>query len=135
MKKVKLLMLLIIPFLLTGCANTLKCEIETDNYNSKIKVKFENDKPTTYKFKDEMIFKNTLDTDSEIYYHTKYAEYNYLINDKLARVTNSQDKVTIKITYDFTKDNSQGEENLLIKETDSMKNAIKKIESSGYKCK
>lgn len=135
MKKVKLIMLLIIPFLVTGCAKTLNCEIETNNYNSTIKIKFKDDKPTTYKFKDEMIFKNYLDANSEIYYHTKYAEYNYLINDKHARITNGQDKVSIKITYDFTKDNSQGEENLLIKETDTMKTATKKIKSSGYKCK
>ena len=71
MKRIKMLLILIIPIFLTGCSETLKCTIETNNYKSKIKIKFEKDKPTTYKYKDEMRFSPS-STDAEIYYHSKF---------------------------------------------------------------
>ena len=43
MKRIKIVLLLLVPLLLTGCASTLKCEIDTNNYTSKIKIKFEDD--------------------------------------------------------------------------------------------
>ncbi|MGN0974194.1 MAG: hypothetical protein ACI4OT_05565, partial [Bacilli bacterium] len=56
MKRIKILLLVTTILLLTGCSNTLKCNIETNNYDSSIKIKFENDKPTKYTYKDEMKF-------------------------------------------------------------------------------
>ena len=88
-----------------------------------------------YKYKDEMNFENELIADSEIYYHTKYAEYSDLIMDKHANVSNIHEKVKIKIDYNFKKNKSEGENLLLISKNDTKKEAIKKIESSGYKCK
>ena len=40
MKRIKILLLVTTIFLLTGCSNTLKCNIETNNYDSSIKIKF-----------------------------------------------------------------------------------------------
>ncbi len=134
MKRIKFLLLLIVPILLTGCANTLKCEIETSNYTSKIKVKFENDKPLTYNFKDEMKF-SVNDADSEIYYHSKYTEFNDLINDKFASVRNGKEAVSVKINYNFKENKSEGENKLLVKRDDTKSTASKRIESSGYTCK
>lgn len=134
MKRIKILLLLIVPILLTGCANTLKCEIETNNYTSKIKIKFENEEPTIYKFEDKMLF-DADTTDTELYYHSKYTEYNDLINSKHATIRNHPDNVTIKIDYNFKENKAEGENKLLIKRTDTMKEATKKIESSGYICK
>lgn len=134
MKKIKILLLLLVPVLLTGCANTLKCNIETNNYNSTIKIKFKDDKPTTYKYKDEMKF-STNSTEGEFYYHSKYNEYSILISEKYAQLKNNQENISTKINYDFTKDNSKGENKLLINRKDTIKSATKKIESSGYKCK
>ena len=123
------------PLLLTGCATTLKCEINTNNYTSTVKIKFENDKPTTYKYSDEMIFTDPLSTDSELYYHSKYEEYSFLITEKYATLSNHNDKVKLKINYDFTKDKTKNENKLLISKNDTLKEASKKIESSGYTCK
>lgn len=135
MNRIKGLIILIgILVITTGCS-TLKCEIKTNNYNSIIKIKFENNKPTTYNFKDEMLFSNNLNTDSELYYHTKYTSYSYLISDNYARITNHNNKVKLKINYDFTKDKSQGENKLLISKKDTIKTATQKIEKSGYTCK
>ena len=134
MKRIKILLLIATIFLLTGCANTLKCNIETSNYNSSIKIKFKNDKPAQYKFKDEMKFSRD-STDTEIYYHSKYNEYSTLISEKHAHLRNKIDSVSLKITYDFTKDKSEVENKLLINRNDTIKTATQKIESSGYKCK
>ena len=134
MKRIKILLLIANIFLLTGCANTLKCNIETSNYNSSIKIKFKNDKPAQYKFKDEMKFSRD-SADTEIYYHSKYNEYSTLISEKHAHLRNKIDRVSLKITYDFTKDKSEVENKLLINRNDTIKTATQKIESSGYKCK
>ena len=135
MKRIKIVLLLLAPLLLTGCASTLKCEIDTSNYTSKIKIKFEEEKPLTYKYKDEMVFNNNLSTDSELYYHTQYSKYSYLISEEVAKVTNFANKVSVDINYNFNVNKSQHENILLISRNDTMKEAIKKIESSGYKCK
>ena len=79
MKRIKILLLIATIFLLTGCANTLKCNIETNNYSSSIKIKFKDDKPTKYKYEDEMKF-SADSADTEIYYHSKYNEYSTLIS-------------------------------------------------------
>ena len=134
MKRIKILLLLIVPILLTGCANTLKCEIETNNYTSKIKIKFENEEPSIYKLEDKMLF-DAESTDTELYYHSKYTEYNDLINNKFAVIRNHPDNVTVKIDYNFKENKTDGENKLLIKRTDTIKEATKKIESSGYTCK
>ena len=135
MKRIKIVLLLVVPLLLTGCASTLKCEIDTNNYTSKIKIKFEEDKPLTYKYKDEMVFTNNLSTDSELYYHTQYSKYSYLIAEDVAKVSNFANKVSVDINYTFNENKSQHENLLLISRNDTMKEATKKIESSGYKCK
>lgn len=134
MKRIKILLLVTTMFLLTGCSNTLKCNIETNNYDSSIKIKFENDKPTKYIYKDEMKFSKD-SADTEIYYHSKYNEYSILISEKYAHLRNKIDNVSLKINYDFTKDKSEGENKLLINRNDTIKTATQKIESSGYKCK
>ena len=134
MKRIKMLLILIIPIFLTGCSETLKCTIETNNYKSKIKIKFEKDKPTTYKYKDEMRFSSS-STDAEIYYHSKYDQYSLIISDKHANLRDKADGVYLKINYDFTKDKSEGENSLLITRNDTKKTALQKIQSSGYTCK
>ena len=73
--------------------------------------------------------------DTEIYYHSKYNEYGALISEKHAHLRNKIDSVSLKITYDFTKDKSEVENKLLINRNDTIKTATQKIESSGYKCK
>lgn len=134
MKRIKILMLLIVPVLLTGCADTLKCEIETNNYNSTIKIKYEEDKPVSYNFKDEMLFSKD-STDSELYYHSKYTEYDHLIMNKYATMRNTGTTVSTKINYDFAKNDKETENKLLITKTDTKKQATKKIKSLGYTCK
>lgn len=134
MKRIKILLLITMLFLITGCSNNLKCNIDTNNYTSTIKIKFKDDKPINYSYKDKMSFPLE-STDSEIYYHSKYNEYNTLINEKHAFLRDAADSVTLKISYDFTKDNSKDEKKLLISRDDTIKSATKKIESSGYKCK
>lgn len=134
MKRIKWLVLVIAPIMLTGCANTLKCEIETQNYEASIKIKFENDKPTTYKSSETMHF-NHLSTDAELYYHSQYDTYSYLITDGYAKVHNRNDEVTTKIDYDFSINESQGEDSLLISREDNQETAKQKIESSSYTCK
>lgn len=134
MKRIKILLLITTIFLVTGCSNTLKCNIETNNYSSTIELKFKDDKPTKYKYKDEMKF-SADSADTEIYYHSKYNEYSTLISEKHAHLRNNIDNVTLKITYDFTEDKSEGEKTLIINRNDTIKTATQKIESSGYKCK
>lgn len=135
MKRIKWLILLMTPILLTGCANNLKCEIDTTNYKAKIKIQFKNDKPTTYSQKEVMSFDNYLDANAEIYYHSQYDTYSYLITDGFAKIINQKSKVTTKINYDFTINSSQGENTLLISKNDNKETAKQKIESSSYKCK
>lgn len=134
MKRIKLVLLLLSVFILTGCANTLKCEIKTNNYESKVKVTYKDDKPTKYVFKDKMLFSPT-SADAELYYHSKYEEYNTLISEKHARLHNRAKDVSMEIKYDFTTDTSGQEGKLLISRNDTKGTAIKKIEDLGYKCK
>lgn len=135
MKRIKIITLLLAVILLTGCSNNLKCEIKTNNYNSTIKTKFSKDKPVKYTYSDEMLFSDNSNTDSEIYYHTKYEKYSALINEKYAKVRSFQNKVSVKVNYNFSKNKSQNESALIIKRNDTIKSARKKIESLGYKCK
>ena len=134
MKRIKILLLIATLLLLTGCSNTLKCNIETNNYSSSIKIIFKDDKPTKYKYEDEMKF-SADSADTEIYYHSKYNEYSTLISEKHAHLRNKPDNVSLRINYDFTEDKSEGEKKLLINRNDTIKTAAQKIESSGYKCK
>ena len=135
MKRIKIVILVFAVFMLTGCADTLKCEIDTSNYTSSVKVVFENNKPASYKYSDKMIFNDNLSTDSELYYHSQYSKYSYLVSEDFAKVTNFANKVSVDIEYNFNESNSQGEESLLVSRNDNMKSASKKIESLGYKCK
>lgn len=136
MKNTKRILLLIIPvILLTGCSNSLKCEIENNNQDSSIKIKFTDNKPTTYKFRDDMNFGNTLDADSELYLDNKLTQYRDLIADKYADVIERQGVVKVKIDYDFTKNKSIGENTLLISRDDTQEIAKQKIEKVGYICK
>ena len=134
MKRVKLVMLLIAVLLLTGCANTLKCKIDTNNYTSKVVIKFKNNKPSTYKFKDKMMFSPQA-PEAELYYHSKYDEHGTLIAEKFAKMRNNVDNITLKVKYDFTKNNSTQEDKLLVSRNDSKNDAKTKIENLGYKCK
>lgn len=133
-KTTKIIFMLAFIILLTGCQNNLKCTIKTNNYTSQIKITYKNDKPIEYKYEDKMMF-SPQDPEAEIYYHSKYEEYGTLIAEKHARMGNHTDNITLKIHYDFTKNNSQQENKLLISRNDTPKNAITKIESLGYKCK
>lgn len=135
MKRIKIVVLLVAVFLLTGCSDTLKCNIDTKNYTSDIKIVFENDKPVSYEFSDKMIFDDNLSTDSELYYHSQFSQYSYLVSEEFAKVTNFANKVSVDIEYNFNENSSQGEESLLISRNDSMNAASKKIENLGYKCK
>lgn len=135
MKRIKGLNLILICLILTGCKDTLKCEIDTPNYKSEIKIKFENDKPTTYKQKETMIYSDSLDPESEIYYHSQYEKYSYLITDKHVKISNHNNEVTTKIQYDFTQDKSTGETELPISKNDTREKIKQKLESSSYTCK
>ena len=134
MNRIKIIVFLFTVLLLTGCGNNLKCNIKTNNYTADIKITFEKEKPAEYSFKDKMTFSYE-DFNSELYYHNKYTELSDLITEKYAKVSDNKDNVTIKINYDFSKYNSKGESKLLIKRSDTKKEALKKIESLGYKCK
>lgn len=140
MRGIKMLVILIVPIILISfiifqnTSDVIKCNIDTNNYVSQLKVKFENDKPVKYKFKDKMFF--SFDApESEIYYHSKYSEYGYLIAEDYASIRNNRTNVTIHINYNFEKDNSVQENKLIIKRTDTKKSALEKIENFGYKCK
>ena len=138
MKNKKLIVLLITVLVLTGCANKLKCKIDTvsdsNEYTSTVVVHFKNDKPSTYSFKDKMMFP-PLAPEAELYYHSKAEEYGTLIYEKHARMGNNSDNITLKIKYDFNKDNSSQEDKLLVSRNDSKDTAKSKIESLGYSCK
>ena len=134
MKRTNMVLLLVAILLLTGCSNQLKCKIDTNNYTSTLVVKYKNDKPTTYSFKDKMMFA-ALDPNAEIYYHSKYEEHGTLIAEKFAKMRNHTDNISLKINYDFTKNNSAQEDKLLVGRNDSKNSAKTKLESLGYKCK
>ncbi|MBQ6546673.1 MAG: hypothetical protein IJL74_01590 [Bacilli bacterium] len=134
MKRMKLVILLMAVVALTGCANKLKCKINTDNYSSTVVVHFKSHKPSTYSFKDKMMF-SPLAPEAELYYHSKAEEYSTLIAEKLARMGNNSDNITLKVKYDFNKNNSTQEDKILVGRNDSKNDAKKKIESLGYKCK
>ena len=136
MKRVKgyKLMLVLVVFLLTGCSNKLKCEIDTNNYTSKVIITYKGDKPITYNFKDKMLF-SLQDAEAEIYYHSKYTEYGTLIAEKYAKMRNAPEYVSLNIKYDFTKNKSNQEDKILISKDDSKEKSKIKLESLGYKCK
>lgn len=132
--KSKYILLLLIVVLLTGCGNKLKCEIKTNNYNSKLVVAYKSEKPSSYKFEDKMTF--SVDApEAELYYHSKYEEYNTLLTEKYASIKNRYDGVSMDIKYDFTKDKSAQENILLVQRDDTKEQAKSKLESLGYKCK
>ena len=133
MKTIKILILLAVPLLISGCADTLKCNIKTNNYKSSIKIDFVEDKPTTYRYVDRIVFPKQSD-EAELYYHQKYSEFSALISERYAKVKRNFDKVTTRIKYNFISDQSEKENKLLITKSDTKKNAVKKIESLGYKC-
>lgn len=141
MKRIKrreLILLLVVTVLLTGCAPKLKCKIdglvEGRKYTSTVVVKFEDDKPSTYSFKDKMMF-DPQAAEAELYYHSKYEEYGTLIAEKRARISNNADNITLKINYDFNKHNSSQENKILVGRDDSMAAAKSKLENVGYTCK
>ena len=126
----KIIILLFMLFVLTGCSTKLKCKINTDRYKSKITIKYKEDKPIKYLFKDRMIF-DIKDKNKDIYYKRKQTEYKSLINNYSAKVINKNKKVISSVNYNFKKDiNSY----LLIDKNDNIKSSIIKIESIGYRC-
>ena len=134
MKKIKILLLILITIILTGCTNTLKCNIKTDNYTSNIKVKFKNNKPIIYKFKDKMYFSKS-PIDKKEYYKEKYDKYNLLILNNNMNLNNKKSYISTKINYNFNKNNIKQENKLLIKRNYTRKQTLKKIKSLGYTCK
>lgn len=138
MKRVKLLILTVAVLTLTGCANTLKCKVDTvvdsNKYTSTIVVKFKDGTPSTYSFKDKMMFP-PLAPEAELYYHAKAEEYGILVAEKLARMGNNSDNITLKVKYDFNKNKSTQENKILVGRNDSKEVAKKKIENLGYTCK
>ena len=137
-KRKELILLLLITILLTGCGQKLKCKIdghvEGRKYTSTIVVKFSDGKPSTYSFEDKMMFA-TLDPNAELYYHSKYEEYGTLIAEEYARISNNADNISLKIKYDFNKNNSSQENKILIGRNDTRDAAKGKLENIGYKCK
>jgi hypothetical protein len=133
-KSMKILIIVLMAITLTGCADTLKCNIKTKNYESTIKITYKEEKPAKYVFKDKMFF-SELSADSELYYHSKTTEYQDLINEKHARIRNKKTSVETSIKYDFTKDTSAQEGSLLAKRDETKSKTIKRIEDLGYKCK
>ena len=134
MKKAKLIILLMVLVTLTGCSSKLKCKINTNNYTSTVVVHFKGDKPSTYSFKDKMMFSPTA-PEAELYYHSKADEYGTLIAEKFAKMGNNTDNITLKVKYDFNKNNSAQENKILVGRNDSKHAAKLKIESLGYTCK
>ena len=134
MKSIKVIIIVLMSVALTGCANTLKCNIKTSNYESKVKITYKDEKPEKYTFKDKMLFSAT-SADSELYYHKQLSEYEDLINEKHARVRNKATSVELSIKYNFTTDTSAQEGKLLAKRDETKSKTIKRIEDLGYKCK
>lgn len=134
MKKTKILLLILISIMLIGCTNTVNCNIKTNNYTSSIKVKFKDNKPLTYKFKDKMNFSKTSINKKE-YYKEKYNKYNNLILTKNMKLKNKSNYISTKINYNFKKNKEKQENVLLIKRNYTRKQTLKKIKSLGYTCK
>ena len=116
---------------LTGCSNTLKCNVETKSYSSKIKIVFKNNKPKKYILKDIREF-NIYDKDLNNYYKNKKKEYISLIAIENAKIFKGKDYVLSKINYDFNSDIKC--DFILIDKDDNLAKSIEKIESSGYIC-
>lgn len=137
-KRKELILLFVVTVLLTGCGNKLKCEIdglvEGRKYTSTVVVKFKDEKPSTYSFKDKMMF-DPEDPNAEIYYHSKYDEYSTLLSEKKARISNNTDNISFKVKYDFEEDHSSQENKILIGRDDSREIAKNKLENVGYRCK
>ncbi len=119
--------------------NKVRCTIRTNNYTSTVVVTYGGKKetrntPIKYKFKDKMKFDAT-DSDAELYYHSKYDEYGTLLAEKYGYMTNTAYYVSLKIDYDFTKDNSKQENKLLISRNDTREQATVKLKNAGYTCK
>ena len=127
----KVLVLLIMLLILTGCTNTLKCNIKIDDYSAKVKIKFKNKKPFSYKFKDIMEF-DLLDENINWYYNLKNEEYKSFEN--YSNIKKGKDYVSTKINYKFN-DNKISDNLLLINKNDKRVEILQKIESLGYKCK
>ena len=134
MKKLKILLLILISIILTGCTNTINCNIKTDNYTSNIKVKFKNNKPIIYKFKDKMTFSKT-SLNKEKYYKNKYNKYSNLILHKNMKIKTKKNYISTRIKYNFKKNYTKQENKLLIKRDYTKKQTLKKIKSLGYICK
>ena len=134
MKKIKILLLILISIILTGCTNTLNCSIKTDNYTSSIKVKFKNNKPVTYQFKDKMNFSKSPINKKE-YYKEKYNKYNNLISNKNMKLKNKKNYISTKLNYNFNKRKIRQESTLLIKRNYTKKQTLKIIKKLGYICK
>lgn len=112
----------------------LICKADTENFTAKVVIKFEEDKPIWYKYKDEMEFFGQIGTDSEFYYHSLSIRYDYLISERKAVLTNSGNKIKANIWYDFTKDSEAGDSLLLVGRNNTRESAKKKIESINYVC-
>ncbi len=121
-------------FFISG-SPSLRCKINTNNYKSKVIVKYKDGMPTTYKEKDKWIYNFNDMTSAEISYHSEYERYGVLISEKKAKISLRQNIVNKSIKYNFTKDNSSGEGLLLINKTSNMKEAKKMLKERGYFCK
>ena len=132
--KIRIVLLTLISFLLIGCTNTINCNIKTYNFNSNIKIKFKNNKPLIYKYRDNMNFSKS-SINKKDYYKEKYNKYNSLILNKNIKLINKKNYISTKINYNFKKDNIKQENILLIKRNYTKKQTLKKIKSLGYTCK
>ena len=129
----KILLLIAIPILLTGCKNSLTCTIKTNTYKSKVTISYKDDKPETYKQIEKIYFAQQ-DT-KNIYYNLKTNEYLKLIKEKHTKIKKKKKSIKIKTTYNFLKNKSFQENKLLISKQDTKKQAYKKIKNLGYTCK
>ena len=128
MKYIKYLFLGSILFL-TGCANSLKCNIKTDDYTSSIKIIFKDSVPCKYIFKDLKEF-IIYENDINEYYNLKKDNYKDLGNN--ANIKMGKDYVSSTINYKFN--SNKPNNTILIDENDNIVSTISKIESYGYKC-
>lgn len=112
----------------------LICKADTENFTAKVTIKFEENKPVWYKYKDEMEFFGQIGTDSEFYYHSLNSKYDYLISEHKAVISNAGNKIKTNIWYDFTKDSEEGDSLLLVDRKSTRESAKKKIESINYVC-
>ena len=112
----------------------LICKADTENFTARVVIKFEDDKPIWYKYKDEMEFFGQIGTDSEFYYHSLNIKYDYLVSEHKAVLTNSGNKIKTNIWYDFVNDPVSGDSLLLVGRDNTRSSAKKKIESVNYVC-